>query len=65
MNEQKAEQEKREKYNPNDLFKNKKTNIDVSEDYENNVEEKDLIEYKQHFFTRFKNFILKILNLDS
>lgn len=67
LNQKKAEQEKREKYNPGDLFKNQK------EDVNNNKEEKSveslkevsLIEYKENFFTKFKNFILKLLHIKS
>ena len=59
LNQKKEEQEKREKYNPNDIFKN-------VEKYENtNTETSNtaLIEYKESFFTRFKNFIFKILHV--
>ena len=65
LNQKKEEQEKREKYNPDNLFKNKyekltvKTNEDVTENNANTA----LIEYKESFFTRFKNFIFKILHI--
>ena len=65
LNQKKDEQEKREKYNPDDIFKktNKYTetaNIEISENNTNTA----LIEYKESFFSRFKNFILKILHIN-
>lgn len=62
-NEQKEEQEKREKYNPDDLFKNKNTNRIIQNIQENNIEEKALVEYKETFFTKFKNFVLNLLHI--
>ena len=56
------EEEKREKYNPNTIFK------DINKDEKNNIEESkentnvNLIEYKESLFTKFKNFILKVLH---
>ena len=66
LNQKKEEQEKREKYNPDDIFKkaNKDTetaNIETSENNTNTA----LIEYKESFFTRFKNFIFKILHISK
>ena len=63
LNEEKAEQEKREKYNPNDLFKNRKTDVKNKEqgNFDENIKEESLVEYKENFFTKFKNFILKLL----
>ena len=60
------EQIKREKYNPDDIFKkaNKDTetaNMEISENNSNTA----LIEYKESFFTRFKNFILKVLHINQ
>jgi len=60
------EKEKREKYNPDDIFKkaNKFTetaNIEASENNTNTA----LIEYKESFFTKFKNFIFKILHINK
>ena len=59
----KAEQEEIEKYNkynPDDLFNNKKV---VVEPQKNDNQETALVEYKENFFTKFKNFILKLLHL--
>ena len=62
---QKEEQAKREKYNPDDIFKkaNKSEQINVKtlESTANTA----LIEYKESFFTRFKNFIFKILHINK
>ena len=54
LNEKKVEQEKREKYNPNNLFNNIIKDIP-----KNNVQETALVEYQENFFTKFKNFSLK------
>ena len=50
-----------EKYNPDDIFEkiNKNTETTNIEKYEN---ETKLKEYKESFFIKFKNFILKILH---
>lgn len=66
LNQKKEEQEKREKYNPDDIFKKankdtETTNIEPSENYTNTA----LIEYKESFFTRFKNFIFKLLHISK
>ncbi|MBQ2937484.1 MAG: hypothetical protein IJE05_01150 [Clostridia bacterium] len=59
------EQEKREKYNPDNIFKKVKKdeyiNVEITENNINTA----LIEYKESFFTRFKNFILKILHISE
>ena len=63
LNEKKAEQEKREKYNPIDLFKNQ-DNVENREDkIPKTIQEKALVEYKENFFIKFKNFIMKLLHL--
>ena len=64
LNQKKEEQEKREKYNPDDIFKkaNKDTetaNIETSENNTNTA----LIEYKESFFTKLKNFIYNLLHI--
>ena len=61
LNEKKAEQSKKEKYNPDDLFKNTDKEICIQS---NNVETA-IIEKKDNFFTKFKNFIMKLLHLKS
>lgn len=58
---QKKKEEKREKYNPDALFKKVDKNIERTEN--NNTTA--LIEYKESFFTKFKNFILKILHINK
>ncbi len=55
LNQEIAEQEKRKRYNPDDIFKKEKT------ENSNNTE---LIKYNESFFTRFKLFILKILHIN-
>lgn len=66
LNQQKEEKEKREKYNRDDMFKkvNKNTettNVEISENNTNTA----LIEYNKSFFTRFKNFIFRILHISK
>lgn len=58
LNEKKAEQEKREIYNPDNLFINNNRQ-------KNNVQEKALVEYEENFFIKFKNFIMKLLHLKN
>lgn len=68
LNEKKSELEKRRKYNPEDLFKkdgaNKEENKIIA-DKEENCKNTALVEYKENFFIRFKNFILKVLHLKN
>ena len=59
MNELKAEQEKIEKYNPNELFKNKE-----EKKQQNLYNNTSLTEQKDSFFTKFKNFIFKLLHIN-
>ena len=56
----KLEQEKKELYNPNDIF----TKIEKEEKIENN-DSISLTEHKKSFFTKFKNFIFKILHINQ
>jgi len=65
LNEEKNEEEIRKKYNPDDLFKSKNTDTEPTEGQKNTKEMTALVEYKENFFTRFKNFILKILHINS
>ena len=62
----KIEEEKREQYNLDDIFKKVNTNIKTTiiEISENNSNTK-LIEYKETFFTKLKNFLLKILHINK
>lgn len=56
-NERKYQEELREKYNPDNLFKNKQNIV------EENIEETAMIEYKEDtFFSKIKKWIKKILN---
>lgn len=63
LNDKKEEQEKRTKYNPDNLFKK----ADKQENGNNEVEEskKSIIEYKETFFTKFKRFIFGILHINN
>ena len=65
INQKKEEQEKREKYDPDNIFKKvdkgETTNLGNPESNTNT----ELIEYKKSFFTRFKNFIFKILHINK
>ena len=67
LNQKKAEQEKRKKYNPGDLFKNQKEDVNNNEEEKSveSIKEVSLVEYKENFFTKFKNFILKLLHIKS
>ena len=59
------EQEKREIYNPNNIFKkgNKDEYIDLEISESNaNI---SLTEYKETFFVRLKNFIIKLLHINK
>lgn len=62
-NEQKYQLSVKEKHNPDNIFKNleKNKNADL-ETHENNTNT-SLIEYKESFFIRIKNFIFKILHI--
>lgn len=63
LNEKKLEQEKFEKYNPDNLFKNHNKVKNQENTIPETVQETALIEYKDNFFIRFKNFILKLLHI--
>ena len=67
LNEKKAELEKKEAYNPEDLFNNKNiiNNNKNNQINQEKSEENSLIEYTENFFTKFKNFIMKLLHLKS
>lgn len=66
LNQKKEEQEKREKYNPDNIFKKVEkapnTSIEIETTESNNTA---LIEYKEPFFAKFKNFVLKILHINK
>ena len=50
------ELEKRKQYHPDNIFKNKQQ---VNKDTENLNTTTQLVEYKENFFVKFKNFIFK------
>lgn len=65
-NEQQVEQEKRNKYNPNTIFKNlEKESIQKIPAIQNTQPTVSVVEYKENFFTKFKRFILKLLQKDD
>ena len=65
-NEQQVEQEKRNKYNPNTIFKNlEKESIQKIPAIQNTQPTVSVAEYKENFFTKFKRFILKLLQKDD
>ncbi len=53
-NENIAQKELLEKYNPNDIFKKKESKIDITENVNTNLQ---LVEYKENIFIRFLNKI--------
>ena len=61
LNQLKLEREKREKYNPVDIFKNKTT----ERKKENKTTDIALIDKKYSFFNKLKNFVFKLLHLDK
>ena len=66
LNQKKEEEEKREKYNQDNIFKNKNTKAQIiNQEIPQNSTNTALIEYKETFFTRFKNFIFKILHINK
>lgn len=61
LNQKQLEEEKKEKYNPDDIFKKRNTST-TEEVATEPLPETAMIEYKENFFIKFKNFILKILH---
>jgi len=60
------EEEKRKIYNPNDIFKKVSKNSETSNiEIPENNNTTALIEYKESFFTKLKEFILKILHISK
>ena len=57
----KIEEEKKEQYNPEDIFKKVNTIIETPENNSNTK----LIEYKETVFRKLKNFLLKILHINN
>ena len=67
LNQKREDQEKREKYNPDDIFKNKHEEPAVKNNDKTfkNSTNTALVEYKESFFIKFKNFIFKILHINK
>ena len=65
LNEKKLYLEKREKYNFDSLFTNRISNENTLENQKNRTVETSLIEYKENFFNKFKNFILRLLHIKN
>ena len=63
LNQEKEEQEKREKYNKNNIFKNREKHESSNKQTTEANSTTALIEYKKSFFETFKTFILKILHI--
>ena len=57
-NQIKKELEKRDKYNTDEIFKRKKK-------IEKNNENMSVVEYKETFFVKFKNFIFRLLHMND
>ena len=64
LNQRKEEQEKKEKYNPNDIFKKREKNESSNTQTVESNSNIALIEYKESFFEKFKHFIFKILHIN-
>ena len=62
LNQKKEELEKRKKYHPDNIFKNKQQ---VNKDTENLNATTQLVKYKENFFVKFKNFIFKLLHINE
>lgn len=70
-----ADRESRTKYNPDNVFENKQEQEVQNSNNSNNYVQKEkeesydenqdvqMIEYKESFFTKFKNFILRLLHI--
>ena len=59
------EQDKSKKYNPNNIFKDVNKTQYTSVEMSNSNTNTMLVEYKESFFTKFKNFIFKILHINK
>lgn len=57
-NEIKYQKELREKYNPDNIFKNKETIVKKVKKAENFI---DMVEYKESIFTKIKNWFKRII----
>ena len=59
LNQEKAEEEKRKKYNPDKIFEKDNQNVENEVQIPNNTMQ--LVEYKETFFTKFKKFIQNLI----
>ena len=64
LNQQKDDQLKRERYNPDNIFKKENKEIIEESENSNSSSEISLIEQKETFFTKFKKFIFKIFHIN-
>ena len=64
LNQQKDDQLKRERYNPDNIFKKENKEIIEESENSNSNSEISLIEQKETFFTKFKKFIFKIFHIN-
>lgn len=62
-NQRKLEEERRKKYNPNNIFTKEDSKVQKQSVDAENKEKIALIENKESFFNRFTNFIKKILKI--
>ena len=64
QNEQKIQEKLREKYNADNIFIQEHNNDSINE-INNNSKETALVKYKENFFIKFKNYILKLLHIKT
>lgn len=62
LNQNKSENEKKEKYNPELLFKKQTQKESIQVKLDENINA--ITQYEEPFFTKFKNFIFKILHIN-
>ena len=65
QNEENYQNYLREKYNPDDIFKTAEKHENITVEIPENNSNTALIEYKESLFTKFKNFIFKILHINK
>lgn len=64
-NEIRYQEELKEKYNVDDIFKNANKSQNMIKEISESTTNTSLVVYKESPFTKFKNFILKILHLNK
>ena len=62
LNQKKEELEKRKKYHPDNIFRNKQQ---ASKNTQNLNATTQLVKYKENFFVKSKKFIFKLLHIDK